>query len=249
MHFRDFLSWYKAKEEAEFQVEPKDAYERTWACRDFELSHLWQRSVFLAVFLLAIAGAYGTLLVNMYFPSEQNYIYVTQSSLDKMEIEYKAKDITWQQHSIASGVCWLGITFSVLWVMMEKGSKYWFERYEEGINKYESWQEFSGKKIIDFPHHGAMPTLKRSQYDENIFSTKGGHYSVSRVNTAIGIISLLSFSVLEIFHFGKFLDRKFSSLTNLQLALFSFSFYLGAGAILFVFLKYLCQSGYNAEKE
>ena len=229
MTAEEFFDWYKEKEEADFQIEEKDAYERTWACRDFELSHLWQRSVFLAVFLLAIAGAYGTLLMKMYFPDEQ-----------------KIKTV-WQQHAIAAGVCWLGIMFSILWVMMAKGSKYWVERYEKGINKFE--REIAGEKLKDLPHHGEMPALERYQYDENIFSTKTGHYSVSRVNTAIGIISLLSFSVLEIFHFGKFLDRTFDSLTNLQLALFTFSFYLGTGAVLFAFLKYLCQSNYNYEKE
>lgn len=252
MTSEDFLSWYKDKEESDFQVEPKDAYERAWACRDFELSHLWQRSVFLAVFLLAIAGAYGTLLLNIYFPSEQNRIFIWTDGKEEWEentaakrIEYKAKDATWQQHAIASGVCWLGITFSVLWVMMAKGSKYWFERFEKGINKYE--YELAGEKIKDCPHHGEMPLLEKHQYDENIFSTKAGHYSVSRVNAVIGIISLISFSFLEMLHFGIFLHLKYSGLTNVQYSLFSISAWLLFGAILFMFLRYLCKSSYNDE--
>ena len=36
-----------------------DVYNFLWRGRDFELSHLWQRSVFLAVFLLGIASVYG----------------------------------------------------------------------------------------------------------------------------------------------------------------------------------------------
>ena len=254
MKMESFLSWYKDKEESDFQVEPKNAYERAWACRDFELSHLWQRSVFLAVFLLAIAGAYGTLLLNIYFPSEQNQIFIwTDGKEDWKEntaakrIEYRAKDATWQQHAIASGVCWLGITFSVLWVMMAKGSKYWFERYEKGINKYE--YELAGEKIKDCPHHGEMPLLEKHQYDENIFSTKAGHYSVSRVNAVIGIISLISFSFLEMLHFGNFLNLKIDSLNNLQCAIFSFASWLGAGAVLFAFLRYLCKTSYNNEKD
>lgn len=227
-----FLSWYKDKEESDFQVEPKDAYERAWACRDFELSHLWQRSVFLAVFLLAIAGAYGTLLLKIYFPDDVEKICTT-----------------WQQHAIASGVCWLGITFSILWVMMAKGSKYWFERYEAGINEYESEERITGKKLINYPHHGEMPLLEKHQYDENIFSTKAGHYSVSRVNAVIGIISLISFSFLEMLHFGNFLNLKIDSLNNLQCAIFSFASWLGAGAVLFAFLRYLCKTSYNNEKD
>ena len=37
----------------------KDLYKEFWECRNFEIDHLWQRSIFLAVFLLAIAAGYG----------------------------------------------------------------------------------------------------------------------------------------------------------------------------------------------
>ena len=78
---KKFLNWYKKKKDDEAFITPKDAYKRAWTCRDFELSHLWQRSVFLAVFLIAIAGAYGTLLMNMYFHSDQNYVYEIHAAL------------------------------------------------------------------------------------------------------------------------------------------------------------------------
>ena len=35
----------------------KDIYKYLWHGRDFELERLWGRSVFLAAFLIAIAGA------------------------------------------------------------------------------------------------------------------------------------------------------------------------------------------------
>ncbi len=257
MKVEDFLDWYRENEETAQFIEPKDAYERTWACHDFELSHLWQRSVFLAVFLLAIAGAYGTLLLNMYFPGEQNEIFIWDWDEKTIEedrndikkatkkIEYKAKNTTWQQHAIASGVCWLGISFSILWVMMAKGSKYWFERYEAGINAFEDGD--AGKKLAGYPHHGDMSKLKPHQFNENIFSPKSGHYSVSKVNGTIGIISLTAFSFLEMFHFGKFLGTGFDELNNLQCALFAISQWLFCGAVLFAVLRFLCKSG--AENE
>ncbi|MBR4629637.1 MAG: hypothetical protein IKO57_04250 [Treponema sp.] len=241
--------------EDNFRIEPKDAYERAWACRDFEFSHLWQRSVFLAVFLLAIAGAYGSLLLNMYFPSEQNQIFIwNDGNADWKEntatkrIEYKANDITWQQHAIASGVCWLGITFSILWVMMAKGSKYWSERYEMTIWDFENEKEF-GENLQDVYHHGKLAPLKSEKCDENIFSTKAGHYSVSKINATIGIIGLVAFSFLAIFHFGKILHIRINSLTNLQYALFSISHWLFFGAILFALLRFLCNSGHLKEDE
>lgn len=105
MAIEEFLVWYREKEDAEYRIKPEDIYKTIWSCRDFEISHLWQRSVFLAVFLLAVAGAYGKIVMEMYFPSNEN-------------------SVTWQQHCIASCVCWIEIIFSILWVMMAKGSKY-----------------------------------------------------------------------------------------------------------------------------
>ena len=258
MSIEDFLDWHikeKEKEDnGEFQIKPGDSYERTWACRDFELSHLWQRSVFLAVFLIAIAGAYGSLIMSMYFPDEQNFIYVwTENSEDKekssKKIMYEAKPATYQQHAIATGVCWLGISFSILWVMMAKGSKYWFERYELGICLYED-AEVAGEILYKnkCPHHGNMKTLPKGQYNENIFSPKAGHYSVSKINGTIGIIALTAFSFLTMFHFGKFL-KAYTNLHNLQCAFLTISHWLFFGAILLSTLRFLCKSNHNDEEE
>lgn len=223
---KEFLDWYKKKECDGAFIEPKDVYERAWACRDFELSHLWQRSIFLAAFLIAIAGAYGTLLINMYFLCAQ-------------------KSITYQQHAIAAALCWLGIAFSILWVMMAKGSKYWFERYEMTICDFENDEEY-GKQIQYVPHHGKLATLNPGKYDENIFSTKAGHYSVSKVNCAIGIISLIAFSFLSMLHFGQFLCVYFD-LQNLQCVVFAVAHWLFCGAILLSILCFLCKSGHKDE--
>lgn len=87
------------------KVTPKDLYKEVWEGRNFEISNLWQRSVFLAVFTLAIAAAYGEVLAKMIFP-EDNSICVTST-----------------QHLAAWGLCCLGLIFSMLWIMMAKGSK------------------------------------------------------------------------------------------------------------------------------
>lgn len=252
---KEFLSWYMKREDDEAFIEPKDAYERAWTCRDFEISHLWQRSVFLAVFLIAIAGAYGNILMSMYFPDEQNSLVVSYKTENNDEfnepvkkIEYTAKDITYQQQGIATGVCWLGITFSLLWVMMAKGSKYWFERYEMTIWCYEN-EMSCGDKITNFPHHGKLSPLNREKYDENVFSTKAGRYSVSKVNTTIGIIGITAFSFLAMFHFGRFLDLRINNLNNLQCALFSISHWLLASSFLLMVLRFLCKSSNTDEQE
>ena len=159
--------------------------------------------------------------MEMYFPSNEN-------------------SVTWQQHGIASCICWIGIIFSILWVMMAKGSKYWFERYEKAIDAFE--QSDYGKEIKGFYHHGKLPELEACKYDENIFSSNSGRYSVSRINCAIGIIALILWNFLEMFHFGKFLNLKVKNLSSMQILLSSISVWIFIGAFIFMLLRYLCIS-------
>lgn len=39
----------------------RDFYHTYWHCRDFELNHLWQRSIFLSAFIIICFSAYGDL--------------------------------------------------------------------------------------------------------------------------------------------------------------------------------------------
>jgi len=68
--------------EGKSKIRLKDVYESLWKCRDFELLHLWQRSIVLTLFLV---------------------------------------------------MCFIGVIFSCLWIMMGKGSKAWYEIYENAI--------------------------------------------------------------------------------------------------------------------
>ena len=44
---------------AEEKISIKEIHETLWRCRDFELSHLWQRSIFLSAFLILCFTVYG----------------------------------------------------------------------------------------------------------------------------------------------------------------------------------------------
>ncbi|WP_300232445.1 hypothetical protein [uncultured Alistipes sp.] len=44
---------------AEEKISIKEIHETLWRCRDFELSHLWQRSIFLSAFLILCFTGYG----------------------------------------------------------------------------------------------------------------------------------------------------------------------------------------------
>lgn len=46
----------------EVTIQFQDIYKSLWSCRDFEISHLWQRSIFLTTFMLAGFTGYGFIL-------------------------------------------------------------------------------------------------------------------------------------------------------------------------------------------
>lgn len=198
-------------------ITAKDLYQEAWKCRDFEIEHLWQRSVFLASFMLAIAAGYGALLSKIVFP------------------EKATTDMT-VPHLLAVGICYLGFVFSMLWVMMSKGSKYWYECYENAINyfvynfghtispeKEENNKVFDESSIrwclnspnqnleyfYDVPMHGTLP--KPREVDKSLFTPKPCRYSVSSVNCVIGVIGMFCWTFLIIVH-GALFFRSYKEL-------------------------------------
>lgn len=46
-------------------ITTKDVRDQLWNCRDFELSHLWQRSIFLTTLLVLCLTAYGVVVMEL----------------------------------------------------------------------------------------------------------------------------------------------------------------------------------------
>lgn len=46
------MSEERNSNDVEDKISIKEIHETFWRCRDFELSHLWQRSIFLSAFLI-----------------------------------------------------------------------------------------------------------------------------------------------------------------------------------------------------
>lgn len=215
----------------------RDVYDELWRGRDFEISHLWQRSVFLAVFMLAIAGGYGTYMMKVMFPSGESniekicgtlkdeakthgdYRNCKKASIDieneanqmkKAEISFEIKklgNIEKYKELTPIFLTYLGIIFSMMWIMMAKGSKYWFEKYELGINKIlenkkfnDDDKEFNPDIHGDIPHHGNLPEPKDDDVCDYILSPLAGRYSGSKINITIGIAALLFWCCLNILH-------------------------------------------------
>lgn len=159
------------------QINSKDIYASLWKCRDFELSHLWQRSIFLTAFLVMCFTGYGSLLLKI-------CECVTD---DKKYIPFCILNI--------AGLCvaLLGIILSALWIMMGKGSKAWYEKYEKALYNIERDITYSAKIVardMDDAElvHGSLP--RPVPLDANLFTTNAGKFSVSRINIAIGQISM-----------------------------------------------------------
>ncbi len=228
----------------------KDLYKELWHCRDFELSHLWQRSVFLATFLLAIAGGYGTYVTKIIFPDVQkecscqyknNQVDESQKNNEAEEMQKKSKSY---QHFIAVGLCYLGICFSILWIMMAKGSKYWYESYEQSINDYIGRAKKDKIWIIKdgYPIHGDLD--EPYKMNSSIFSFKAYEFSVSGVNCCIGLVFFLCWLLLSIIHMEKaiflFWDCEKVGIATLLLSIgFSFSI----TGVIYALLFLLCKSG------
>lgn len=111
-----------------------------------------------------------------------------------------------------------GMTISILYILMGKGSKLWYEKYEASISwviedslvdsnevvlsdRHAEWEcEFDKSKFPDyFPRHGYLREISRNTND-SIFSSKSGEYSVSKVNIAIGLFGFFFWETIALTH-------------------------------------------------
>lgn len=186
-------------DDVEGKISYKDIYDTLWRCRDFELSHLWQRSVFLTAFLTLCYIGYGYLIHDIIFvgASGDRIVYAK---------------------GLAFCIALVGLVISYLWVIMARGSKYWFESYEQAIDLFSAQPKafcdrdvakLSGSspcRIINTLHVTSetiscgsddKPRCGKNWMD---LSTNAGKYSVSRINIFIGIVSVFIWLALCLAH-------------------------------------------------
>lgn len=195
-------------------IKLEDYHKNLWKCRDFELQHLWQRSVFLTAFMLLTFTGYGTLLIKMIELATSGYgadIFNTAEPYYKTA-ELKSvgdnKDYLFLMNFLAQGICIVGMIFSILWIMMAKGSKAWYEVYEKAIRAFEKSVgiQSSVKPLKDIDIAGfrydQIPDIDPIGIDNHVLSTEGGEYSPSKINIAIGIATLWIWIILIFAHVG-----------------------------------------------
>ena len=180
------------------KITTKDVRDQLWHCRDFELSHLWQRSIFLTMLLVLCLTAYGIVVMKLV------------ETVDGSSVN----DNAFVLNNIAMTICLIGFVFSCLWVMMSKASKAWYEMYEKAIGAFESNSKYvddlllkSGENetaIGGFGYVNLKNFSTQSDADSiksGLFNRKGGAYSPSKINIAIGQIALILWGISLFFHF------------------------------------------------
>lgn len=161
----------------------KDLYNTYWRCRDFEITHLWQRSVFLTAFLVLCFSAYG-ILGNSIIDILKDVTFIKKSPISWFCINF-----------LALAISMAGIVLSCLWIMMAKGSKAWYEIYENAIGAYEkdvSHYEKGDKTFEEIAgfNYANQKGYEKLDFDQEFKSGKGGAYSPSKINWAIGFFML-----------------------------------------------------------
>lgn len=174
---------------ADEKITPRDIYKTVWKCRDFELSTLWQRSAMLGAFMVAMYAGYGALLLNAF--------------------EHGCLQRWIPFNLLAEGMCGFGMVFSALWIMMLKGSKRWYERCEAALSGFRQEmpdEVFVSENVRENAAFGIFWSsvtereLKKFESNENLLSTAGGPFSVSRVAIMLGQVSLVGWLVLGLGH-------------------------------------------------
>jgi len=159
------------------KCELKEIQDRFYKCRDFEISNLWQRSIFLTAFLLLCFSGYGIII---------KYIL---ENLKEVDLFY---------HEIAAFISIVGIVFSILWIMMGKASKAWYEFYEHQICIIESEEELGIKE--SYRMGNGTYDIDDNKIDGNIFTNSAGIYSPSKININIGRICMIIWVVIFLIH-------------------------------------------------
>lgn len=171
----------------EEKISYKSVYNGYWKCRDFELQHFWQRSVFLTAFLIACFAGYGGLIAAA----------LECEMLSGLKLTFI--------NGFGFAISLVGIILSLLWIMMAKGSKAWYERWEQAIDVFctvygeEAFECKDAANISGFCIEN-IKGFERPAMSGWLWRTDGGPYSPSRINIAIGHLALVIWSLIAAAH-------------------------------------------------
>lgn len=164
-------------------IDAHDIYDTLWRCRDFEINHLWQRSVFLTAFLVLCFTGYGSALSKLADSLEKDTIFISVSI-------------------VCFALSLLGITFSIMWIKMGKSSKAWYEIYEHAIKAIETDKVYATRKARDIGGFGykRLKGFEDIELSNGIFNGLAGRFSPSKINIGIGQVFLITWLIIGVCH-------------------------------------------------
>ena len=155
------------------KVPLKELRKEFYKIRKFEIQNLWQRSIFLATFIVLLFTGYGAFLEKL----------ISYDGLQSII-----------GHIICCLLALTGSIFSMLWIMMAKGSKAWFEIYERKIGDIEK------EIILNIPEDYRMQGGSPEKLNNSLWSRDPGAYSVSKINILIGQVLWLIWILIFALH-------------------------------------------------
>ena len=166
------------------KIDERAVYAGLWKCRDFEIDHVWQRAVFLSAFLLACYAGYGGMILGL-------------ATADKVKVSLTVINL--------AGFCiaLVALLLSLVWIMMAKGSKAWYEHYEAAITAFELNHTSAFEESCTARVQNADSTIsdfKRPKTSSWLWNTSGGAYSVAKINIVIGHVSTVIWLVVILLH-------------------------------------------------
>lgn len=161
------------------------SYELLYKAYADEIKNLWKRSIFLGTFMVLVWTGYGALQLKF--------------------IEKCADNAPFSYHLVSLGLCAVIIVLSLLWVAMAKGSKFVQEAHERHIQRYMRKQKC--RLFCNLNTYEKI--LNKNMCGDLVFcgTLKACRYSPSKINIALGWLSLFVSACLAVIHIYSFWDK------------------------------------------
>lgn len=169
------------------KITAKDVYKTFWRCRDLEIQSFWQRAVFLGTFMALTYTGYGVLLLKLLeFPPNEMHVKIL--------------------NLVAVGIASIGMVLSAVWILLGKGSKAWYEWYEDALTCFhnenpqgiipEELKDYAAFSIIENPGFHAV----RQPRDSFFISCNAGPFSPSKIIILLGQLSFWGWLIVAFAH-------------------------------------------------
>ena len=152
-----------------------------------EIKNLWQRSIFLGAFMVLVWSGYGALQLKAIEPKIEGNL--AQSAEQTLNLVYISASL---------GLCAIIIILSWLWIAMAKGSKFVQEAHEAKIRQYS--KRYKCNLFCDLNVYQKATNKGWQNKLSFICPLKSYRYSPSKINIALGWVSLLVSIVLLHIH-------------------------------------------------